>query len=151
MNEYVVLGRQRCAPHQDEQDHSGDGSYPHPDAEQTDHEHPVHPACARDGLVKAREGAVAPLRKPMLGDPPSATRGRRWSGGQARRSCPGMATGRSSPDIAGQNQTVSIIRFYTIPTPNLSPMPGSPSAHASPCARYASGRYACQTVLLPRG
>lgn len=57
VHEYVVLGRKRRAPHQDEQDRTGDGGDAHPDAEQTDHKQPVHQACARDGLVKAREGA----------------------------------------------------------------------------------------------
>jgi hypothetical protein len=65
VHENVVLGRQRSAPHQDEQDRTASGGDAHSDAEQqrhgnaeqTDHEQPVHPACARDGLIKAREGA----------------------------------------------------------------------------------------------
>jgi hypothetical protein len=65
VHEDVVLGRQRRAPHQDEQNRTGDGGDAHPDteqqrhgdSEQTDHEQPVHPACARDGFVHARERA----------------------------------------------------------------------------------------------
>jgi hypothetical protein len=77
IHEYIVLGRQRRAPHQNEQDCPRGGGDAHPDteqqrygdAEQTEHEDPVHPACTRDGLVDAREGARGTAEEAHAGGP----------------------------------------------------------------------------------
>ena len=78
VHENVVLGRQRSTPHQDEQyrtgycgdAHSDTEQQCHGDAEQTDHEHPVHPSCARDGLIKASERTGGTAEKAKGGRSP---------------------------------------------------------------------------------
>ena len=75
VHEHVILRWQRRAPHQDEQDRSGDGGDSHADTKQqrhsdpkeADHEHPVHPACACDSLVDAREGTNRAAKEALAG------------------------------------------------------------------------------------